>query len=165
VDPVAVLSGTALFYGVEPRELEQLARAASARTFRAGSAIFHEGDSATALFVVVRGQVKIARVGRGGAEAVFAVLLPGDTFGELTLFDEDPVRSMDAQAMELTECLSLGRRDLLVFLEGHPATMRHLVRLLGAVVRRGDDTFSEAAFLDIPGRVSRKLLDLSLIHI
>ncbi|HYS02429.1 MAG TPA: cyclic nucleotide-binding domain-containing protein, partial [Candidatus Eisenbacteria bacterium] len=99
MDPVQVLSRTALFQGIPLEELEPLAPAVKVRNYSAGSYIFHEGDPANVLYVVVRGQVKIARLGSAGNEAVFAVLLPGDSFGELTLFDDDPVRSMDAEAM------------------------------------------------------------------
>ena len=164
MDPVQVLSRTALFQGIPPEELEPLASAVKVRNYSAGSYIFHEGDPANVLYVVVRGQVKIARLGSAGNEAVFAVLLPGDSFGELTLFDEDPVRSMDAEAMEPTECLTVERQALLAFVERNPAVVRRIIQVLRGYVRQVDESFSEAAFLDIPGRVARKLLDLAAEH-
>jgi len=164
MDPVQVLSRTALFQGIPLEELEPLAPAAKVRNYTAGSYIFHEGDPATVLYIVLRGQVKIARMGTAGNEAVFAVLLAGDSFGELSLFDDDPVRSMDAEAMEPTECLTLERQALLGFLERNPPAVRHLIRVLCGHLRRVDESFSEAAFLDIPGRVARKLLDLAAEH-
>jgi CRP/FNR family transcriptional regulator/CRP/FNR family cyclic AMP-dependent transcriptional regulator len=164
MDPVQVLSRTALFQGIPLEELEPLAPAVKVRNYSAGSYIFHEGDPANVLYVVVRGQVKIARLGSAGNEAVFAVLLPGDSFGELTLFDEDPVRSMDAEAMEPTECLTVERQALLAFVERNPAVVRRIIQVLRGYVRQVDESFSEAAFLDIPGRVARKLLDLAAEH-
>ena len=164
MDPVQVLSRTALFQGIPLEELEPLAPAVKVRNYSAGSYIFHEGDPANVLYVVVRGQVKIARLGSAGNEAVFAVLLPGDSFGELTLFDDDPVRSMDAEAMEPTECLTVERQALLAFVERNPAVVRRIIQVLRGYVRQVDESFSEAAFLDIPGRVARKLLDLAAEH-
>jgi CRP/FNR family transcriptional regulator/CRP/FNR family cyclic AMP-dependent transcriptional regulator len=164
MDPVQVLSRTALFQGIPLEELEPLAPAVKVRNYAAGSYIFHEGDPANVLYVVVRGQVKIARMGSAGNEAVFAVLLPGDSFGELTLFDDDPVRSMDAEAMEPTECLTVERQALLAFVERNPAVVRRIIQVLRGYVRQVDESFSEAAFLDIPGRVARKLLDLAAEH-
>jgi CRP/FNR family transcriptional regulator/CRP/FNR family cyclic AMP-dependent transcriptional regulator len=164
MDPVQVLSRTALFQGIPLEELEPLAPAVKVRNYSAGSYIFHEGDPANVLYVVVRGQVKIARLGSAGNEAVFAVLLPGDSFGELTLFDEDPIRSMDAEAMEPTECLTVERQALLAFVERNPAVVRRIIQVLRGYVRQVDESFSEAAFLDIPGRVARKLLDLAAEH-
>jgi len=164
MDPLPVLSRTALFQGIPAGELEPLAAAAKVRTYTAASYLFHEGDPAGVLYVIMRGQVKIARMGTGGNEAVFAVLLPGDSFGEVSLFDDDPVRSMDAEAMEPTECLTLERQALLDFLERNPAAVRHIIRVLCGHLRRVDESFSEAVFLDIPGRVARKLLDLAAEH-
>ncbi len=161
MERVATLARTALFRGLPHQELEPLAPALKVRTFARGSTIFHEGDPGNVLYILQSGQVKISRMGRGGDEAVFAILLPGDIFGELALFDEDAARTADAQAMELTECLTLGREPLLTFLEKHPAAMRHLVQQLSGYIRRRDEQFAEAAFLDIPGRVAKTLLDLS----
>jgi CRP/FNR family cyclic AMP-dependent transcriptional regulator len=164
MDSVALLSRTVLFQGIPQEALEPLAPAISERSYRAGSYIFHEGDPATVLYIIVRGQVKISRLGSGGTEAVFTVLVPGDSFGELTLFEDQPVRTMDAEAMVPTRCLTLERQSLMEFLDHNPQAVRHLIKVLVGHIRRMDATFSEAAFLDVPGRVARKLLDLAAAH-
>src|SRR5207245_7663022 len=53
---------------------------------------------------------------------------------------------------------------LLDCLERNPAAVRHIIRVLCGHLRRVDESFSEAVFLDIPGRVARKLLDLAAEH-
>ncbi len=164
MDSIALLSRTVLFQGIPAEALEPLAPAISERSYTAGSYIFHEGDPATVLYIIVRGQVKISRVGSGGAEAVFTVLLPGDSFGELTIFEDQPVRTMDAEAMVPTRCVVLERQALMAFLDDNPQAVRHLIKVLIGHIRRMDATFSEAAFLDVPGRVARKLLDLAAAH-
>src|SRR6059058_5723917 len=126
VDPVGVLARTPLFDGFPADELETLAPALKLRAFPKGSYLFHEGDAGALLFVVQAGQVKIARMGRTGEEAVYAVLLPGDVFGELALFDPNSVRTADAQAVEPTECVTLGREAFLAFLDAHPKLIRNL---------------------------------------
>jgi len=164
VDPVGVLARTPLFDGFPADELETLAPALKLRAFPKGSYLFHEGDAGALLFVVQAGQVKIARMGRTGEEAVYAVLLPGDVFGELALFDPNSVRTADAQAVEPTECVTLGREAFLAFLDAHPKLIRNLVAVIGRYLDRVDDAFAEAAFVDIPARVARKLLDLADTH-
>ena len=164
MDLVAVLSRTMLFQGIPVEELEQLTPAIRVRSYPAGAYIFHEGDPATVLYIIVGGQVKIARMGSSGTEAVFTVLLPGDSFGELTLFEDQPVRTMDAEAMVPTRCVTLERQAVMRFFEHNPQAIRHLIQVLSSHIRRMDETFSEAAFLDVPGRVARKLLDLAAKH-
>jgi CRP/FNR family transcriptional regulator, cyclic AMP receptor protein len=164
VDLVATLARTRLFSLFPTDELEGLAPALRLRTFAKGSYVFHEGDPGTSIFVVHSGQIKISRMGRGGEEVVFACLLPGDFFGELALFDTSAIRTADAQALELTECVALGREPFLSFVEAHPRLIRALVSAFGEYLRRADEAFADAAFIDIPARVAGKLLDLSETH-
>jgi len=164
MDPMAVLASTPLFKGIPAADLGALAPALRLRTYTKGAFIFHEGDPGNVLYVVVRGQVKIGRIGRGGNEVVFAMLSPGETFGELALFEEGAIRAADAQATEVSECVTLYRDALLAFVDAHPRMMHHVIRVLIGYVRATDETFSETAFLDIPGRVSKKLLELAESH-
>lgn len=164
MDLIAALGSTALFGGVSREDLESLVPALRSHTFRKGTYVFHEGDGGNALFLIQSGQVKISRMGRGGDEAVYAVLAAGDTFGEIGLLTEDGVRTADAQAMELTQCLALPREAFLTFLERQPAVMKHVIRLLARYVQQLDQNFAEVAFLDITGRVAGKLLELSKTH-
>jgi CRP/FNR family transcriptional regulator, cyclic AMP receptor protein len=161
VDLVQILQRSALFEGVAASDVETLVPELHRRSFGAGAHIFREGDPGLHLHLILKGEVKIARSGPGGAEVVFAVLLPGDLFGELALLEEGALRTADAVAVEPTECLTLERRALVTFLDSHPEKMWHLIRFLSAYIRRKDESFAEVAFLDIQGRVARKLLELA----
>jgi CRP/FNR family transcriptional regulator len=161
VDPVQVLQRSALFEGVNASDLETLVPDLHRRSFGAGSHIFRQGDVGLHLHVILTGEVKIVRSGPRRAEVVFAVLLPGDVFGELALLEEGALRTADAIAVEPTECLTLERRALITFLDSHPERMWHLIRVLSAYIMRKDESFAEVAFLDIQGRVARKLLELA----
>lgn len=161
MDPVGILVRTALFSQFSPEELEPLAPSLQTRTYPRSAFIFHEGDPGTILYVIRSGQVKIARIGPGGEEIVFAILTPGDFFGELALFDEAAVRMADAQAIDLTECLTLQRDSLIALLDRHPELMRRLLKVFATYIRDMDAALAEAAFLDIPGRVATRLLALA----
>jgi CRP-like cAMP-binding protein len=149
---------------VDASDLEALLPDLHRRSFDAGAHIFRAGDPGDHLYLILNGEVKIARSGPGGAEVVFAVLLPGDMFGELALLEDGAVRTADAVAVQPTECLTLERRALIAFLDSHPERVWHLVRSLSAYIRRKDESFAEVAFLDIQGRVARKLLEMAQAH-
>jgi CRP-like cAMP-binding protein len=149
---------------VEAADLESLLPDLHRRSFEAGTHVFREGDLGQQLYLILDGEVKIARSGPGGAEVVFAVLLPGDMFGELALLEEGAVRTADAVAVQPTDCLTLERRALIAFLDSHPERVWRLVRALSAYIRRKDESFAEVAFLDIQGRVARKLLEMAQAH-
>jgi CRP-like cAMP-binding protein len=101
VDPIQILQRSPLFEGVAPSDLETLVPDLHRRSFGAGTYIFREGDPGLHLHLILKGEVKITRSGPRGAEVVFAVLLPGDMFGELALFEEGAMRTADAVAVQL----------------------------------------------------------------
>ena len=164
MDLVPILASSSLFRGFPEQQLRALEPALKLHTFARESFIFHEGDPANRLYVIASGQVKIARTHRRGDEAVMAVLVSGDIFGELSLFQENAERTADAQALQTTECVTLDWHALRRFMEQHPALMMHFIRILSGYIRRQDETFAEVSFLDIPGRVARTLLDLAATH-
>jgi len=73
-----------------------------------GAVVFREGDSGDAIYVVARGRVRISRQISGGEEA-FAILGPGEIFGEMALLDPGSGRSADARAHEEAVVLELSR--------------------------------------------------------
>ena len=161
MDALQLLAATPMFEGVPPADLEPLRRGVRRRRYGKDEYLFREGDPGSHLYVVVEGQVKIAHVAEGGGEVVFAVAGPGELFGELSLFEEDGERSADAQALEPTECVVVARQPVISLLVSHPQLLLRIVTRLSAHIRRKDATVAEAAFLDIPARVARKLLELA----
>ena len=161
---LAALARTALFKDVPERELDELVVLLQPRTFARGAHLWHAGDAAEITCILVRGQVKVSRTNADGEEYVTSMFLPGDMFGEMSLVVEDPVRKMDAQAVDTTECLTLNREAFLRYLDNHPRVMRRMLATLASNIRRMDESLAESAFLDIPGRVARKLLELADLH-
>src|ERR1700730_2941057 len=130
VDPLHVLQRSPLFEGADAAALEALLPDLHRRSFDAGTHVFREGDPGEHLYLILNGEVKIARSGPGGAEVVFAMLMPGDMFGELALLEEGALRTADAVSVQSTDCLTLERRALISFLDSHPERGWHLVRSL-----------------------------------
>jgi CRP/FNR family transcriptional regulator, cyclic AMP receptor protein len=161
LDVIQLLAQTTIFEGVPATELETLRPAVRMRSFAKDSHLFREGDPGSHLYLVWHGQVKIARVGAGGSEIVFAVVGPGELFGELSLFEPGGERSADAIALEPTECALLARDPVIAFLLGHPALLLRMISSLIGYIQRKDQAMAEVAFLDIPGRIAQRLLDLA----
>jgi CRP/FNR family transcriptional regulator len=74
------------------------AEARFTRALKAGELVFREGDAATTIFVVRKGRVRITKHVRGG-ERTFAVLGPGELFGEMAIITGTP-RSASAEALD-----------------------------------------------------------------
>lgn len=149
-----------LFAELPASELAALAACLRRRRFARGEVVFLQGDPGTTLYVIESGRVKIVRTSPEGKEAQLNLLGPGDFFGDLALLDGEP-RSADAVTVEPSQLLLLQRDDFLRFLEGHPSVAQKLLAVLSRRLRRNAQIVQDAAFLDVPARLARALLDLA----
>ena len=75
-----------------------------------GEVIFSQGDKGNELYIIRSGKVRIART-MEGKENLLAHLNPGEFFGEMALFTEEP-RWASAQAVGESEIQVVTRDDL-----------------------------------------------------
>ena len=85
-----ILARAGIFQGIAPDAVAALARHLQHVSFPRRRTVFVEGEAGDDLFVILSGTVKIRHQTPDGRETVFAVLGPGDVFGELALFDPGP---------------------------------------------------------------------------
>jgi len=158
-----LLRQVALFAELAPDRLEQLAQLVRRRTYHRNETIFHKGDPGNGLYMITNGQVKVVLPSETGEEAVLAVLEAGDFFGELALFDGLP-RSATVVTVQNAEVLLLHRDDFLEFVARNPETAIALFAVLSRRLRATDELIEDAIFLDVPGRLAKRLLDLADRH-
>jgi len=118
MDLEALLGSVSLFASLDRRAISGLARQASRRVYGPGESIVREGETGTALYVIVRGRVRVEH-GSGPATAAVGELGPGDFFGELALIEDKP-RSASVVAIEETECLLFVVWEFRALLKEHP---------------------------------------------
>lgn len=102
------LKRIALLQAMDDEALNRLAGVLAARDFADGQTIFHEGEPGDGMYFIAAGTVRIEKqTSRGaGARKILAVLEPGDYFGEMALFDQQP-RSASAVAAGPTQVFRL----------------------------------------------------------
>jgi CRP/FNR family cyclic AMP-dependent transcriptional regulator len=110
--------------------------------------------------VLRQGRAKVVLIGEDGREVILGVLEPGAHFGELALIDDQP-RSAHVIAMEDSQLLILRREDFRRRVEANPTVAWALLTELSRRLRRADQKIGGLVLLDVPGRISRLLLDLS----
>jgi len=163
-DPVAVLLRTPLFAGLPSKLAAALRQRVHRRSFEVGAYLAREGEPATSLLVIERGRVRVTRTSRHGRELVLRLLGAGDTLGELGVLDAGGIRTANAIAAEPTVCVMLSRDDLHAAIRSTPDLGLRLLASLVGYVRRKDEELADVVFLDLPGRVARKLLELADRH-
>ncbi|BDZ62576.1 CRP-like cAMP-activated global transcriptional regulator [Demequina sediminis] len=154
-----LLRSSPLFGGMDATSARSLIAQMRRRELAKGDTIFHEGDDGHALYVVVKGKVKLARTARDGRENLLALLGVGDMVGELSVFDPGP-RLSRAHAVEETVVFELPKAVLDEWLDDHLEMSRHLLRALAQRIRRQSLSMADLVFSDVPGRVAKAILDL-----
>jgi CRP/FNR family cyclic AMP-dependent transcriptional regulator len=152
-----------LFADLDDEEIRELMTAARRRVFRAGEVIFHRDDPGQVLYVIKEGKVKICLISPDGQEMTLTILGKGEYFGEFALLDGLP-RSTDAIASERVECYTLQRTDFHRAIMKNPKIAIQAMEVLSKRLRNTDNMVEDLIFLDVYGRVAKKLLELGEAH-
>lgn len=152
-----------LFAGLADEDIRGLMALAKRRTFRNGEVIFHREDPGQVLYVIKEGKVKIRLISPDGQEISLVVFGKGECFGEFAILDGLP-RSADAVALEKVECYTLQRSDFHNAIMKNPKIAIQIIEVLTRRLRSTDQMVEDLIFLDVYGRVAKKLLELADTH-
>ncbi len=110
-----------IFSSLTDRQLRLLARDAMERTYAAEANVVKQGDKGVGFYLMLEGRCEVRRKGRR-----LATLGPGQFFGEMALFDNQP-RSADVIATEPTRCLVLSKWEFWGVAMGEPRMLRGML--------------------------------------
>ena len=155
----ALLSKTALFGALNGQACMELAERTTQRVYRPGQVVFVQDEPGDRMFVVAEGSVKLLIRSTRGDAVELARLWPTDVFGEVALLDGG-ARSASAEAVERSVLVAIARGELIRLLRANEAVVDALLNSLGRLVRRANRQSTDLIFLDLRGRVAKKLLEL-----
>ena len=156
----ALLAQTDLFGVLDGSILEQVAGRTRVRTVDKGQTIFVQDEPGDRMFVLAEGAVKLVVRSEKGEVVELARRGPPATFGEVALLDGGP-RSATAEAVERSTLLVITRDDLIGLLRSDLQVVDAVLKSLGAMVRHADRLAGDLVFLDLQGRLARRLLELA----
>ncbi|HBL23282.1 MAG TPA: Crp/Fnr family transcriptional regulator [Deltaproteobacteria bacterium] len=148
-----------LFSDLKDNELETISRILYVHSYQRGQLIFQEGENGDALFVVLKGKVKVCLYDEEGREYVLDIIGKDGFFGELALIDDLP-RSANAIAMEAADLLVVRRSDFVKLLMENPSISVNILRVLAGRLRAADERIKWLAFLNVEGRILKYLLEV-----
>ncbi len=156
-----LLRRVSIFAHLGDAELEGLERLLESREAAAEAVVVGQEERGDALFVLVRGRVKVVLYGESGREIILRVFgRPGDFFGEMSLLDGQP-RSASIVAAEPSSLLVLSREAFREHLRRSSGTALAVMAELSRRLREADAIIGNLALLDVYGRLARKLRDLA----
>jgi len=133
---------------------------AGRRTYRKGEVVFSQGDPATGVHYLQKGSVRLSVLSRSGKEAVVALLVPGDFFGEGVLAGQS-IRIGTATAAMSSTVLTVPKDDMTALIHKEPAfSDRFLSHMLTRNIRIEADLVDQL-FNSSEKRLARTLLLLA----
>jgi CRP/FNR family cyclic AMP-dependent transcriptional regulator len=155
-----LLSSVPLFKGLSPTEFNALAPVARTVKLKKREELFHKGDEAAQVYVVISGTLKALTTSDTGDDVVFSILGPGEVLGEIALLGGTP-RTATVTAIDPSELLIIDRRDFITFLKSHPDVAIKLLDVLAQRIKRVSELVEDTLFLNLPLRLAKKLVAFS----
>jgi len=171
---VAAVRGLPVFRGLSAEDQKRLAALATVRDYERGDFLWHAGDPADALTVIVRGRVKIVRHAEAG-DVILELFGEGEPVGAIAVYNYIPYPA-SAVCLEPVTLLVLPRRDYFELLDRQPefarGVIRELTKLVIALTRKVEemrgqpvDTRIAQLFLTLAermGKETREGIEISL---
>jgi len=156
----AAMVATPLLDGVPSTAASRLAEQGRIRTYRKGTYLCHQGDPADEVFFLIQGRVEISSVSVTGNRILHATVDTAQFVGELGVLAESD-RTASVLTLEDCHVWAAGADGFLQFLADEPSASRGLMRALARQVEANEGFVDDLLFLDLKGRVAKRLLQLA----
>jgi HEAT repeat protein len=127
------LKSVPLFEGLSLDDVLSVDAALGQEEFLAGETVVRQGEPGTTLFLLARGTASV-RLGDGPDGKEVAQLQPGDFFGEMSLFDDQP-RSATVVAITDATLLTLERDRFATLVLQRPDVLLQICKMFGSRLR------------------------------
>jgi CRP/FNR family transcriptional regulator, cyclic AMP receptor protein len=128
------------------------------QTFKPRDVVFNQGDAGEHLYIVMAGRALVYATTEAGEAVTFAIVLPGQTFGELALVDTYRRRTGTVTALGALHTLTLHYEDFLLLRDKYPGVDKLLVEALANRVERLSRHLLESLYVPVEQRLARRLI-------
>jgi CRP/FNR family transcriptional regulator len=148
-----------VFAGLSDDDLAAVAAVSVARRLGTGAVVFREGDHGDTCYVVRTGVARAIREHPDGRSITLAHFGPGDIFGELAMFDDEP-RSATVDTIEPTEVIAIPGRDIQRLMGEYPEIAVKLSAALAVRLRATNERLARQSFQTVQSRVAAVLVQI-----
>ncbi len=140
--------------------LEPIVKKSKKVDLQRGDILFQEGDEPKELYIVTVGRIAIGNKSFDGRESLFALMEPGDLFGEMPLFRPDG-RSAEARALENSSVVVIPYSPVKNLYQDNPDLLWRVIDMLAGRLKSTDIALADTMFLDVTGRTAKRLLEMA----
>jgi CRP-like cAMP-binding protein len=122
------------YAALDERALRRVAKSAAQIDAPRRTIIFRPGDPAAGIHIVESGHVKLALPARDNGEKVIAIIGPGQSFGELGMFLEEP-HMLSAESVDNARLVRVDKAAILACIKRNPQFAAEMIAALGRRLR------------------------------
>jgi CRP-like cAMP-binding protein len=155
----SLIQSLPVFSAMDHAELDDIVGRATALQIPQGSAIFEQGETATAFYVLLNGRLKVVKVTPDGQQVVIRFVVPGDIYGIAKALNR---QDYPATATALVDSVTLAW-DMAIwddFTQRHPTFARNVMQMMGQRIQEAHTRVKEMATQDVEHRVAHAVLRL-----
>ncbi len=153
------MAGTPFLREVDHAEVTRLASLGSIRHYRKGTYLCHQEEAAPDVFFLVHGKIEVSTVSATGTRVYHATVDEPQFVGELGPLGDMP-RTASLIALVDSEIWVVDADSFLEFVMCEPTAARATVKALARQVQGQQAFVDDLLFLDLKGRVAKRLLQL-----
>jgi len=154
----ALFKNIPLFSELNDTELAAIMALATTHQYAKNNVIVQEGQRGDALFIILKGMVKISSYSPDGREVILSLLEPGSFFGEMALLDQQP-RSANVTTLEASSIIQIRRKNFEHLLLKNPSLTLKLLAEVVSRLRRTSQVLERISTMDVPQRLYSYLQD------
>jgi CRP/FNR family transcriptional regulator, cyclic AMP receptor protein len=151
------LKNNAYFKGLLDADLEMVKKYFAEKTVDRGAILQMDGEPSTALYFIVSGVVKLFKTSLDGKEQILSIVRPGETFNEVTIFDNGP-STVNAEAMSHLVVYEMDKSSVETIINKYPRVARNIIGILAERIRGLVSLVEDLSFRNVIGRVAKILL-------
>lgn len=149
-----------LFAGLTQEIRDAVERRALTCKFAVGESLFAQGGTASKLFVITKGRVKVWRSSEDGAALTLTLVGRGAPIGTLGAAG-DPLNHATATALTAVEALAWPIGELRALMDASPALSANVLRTVTNYAEQLIERLEEVASVPVEQRLARTLLRLA----
>lgn len=153
------MAATPILRHVPGSRVRELAAEGTVHRYRKGTYLCHQGDPASDVYFLVQGKIEISSISPTGSRVLHASVDIPQFLGELGVFGDLP-RTADVLALEDSEIWAVDGERFLRFVTDQPSAARDVLAALARQVHEHQAFVDDLLFLDLKGRVAKRLLQM-----
>lgn len=154
------LRGLTFFSGLPEGDMGAFRDASAIKDYPKGKHLFHQGDKAGRLFIILQGWVKLYRGTTEGEEAIVALFTRGDVFGEASIFDSADY-PFSAEAVEDARLIEIPAEILKERAKSNVDITARIMASMASEMHKLQMENEHKVLMDAPQRVGCLLLQLA----